>query len=880
MTKNTLPGLCEKYGLNQRKHTKEIFGWCDRALTVVNLDEEEKSILDDQGVSALDALLKSKEHFSFPALEITKPRDINLVTSVDNLVIVCPDDIAYLKSFAVKLKHKIEEIAGVQIDIISDQNVDLTNDANLMVLGGNHQNQVSRKLSSDNISYADSVLPGKDGYLIHTLHSLRSARANIFLIAFDETVEEEVLEHLFYNLKERGAGNWEFERMHLSKFAEENKVYFEPKEEAFRELLLDSPISFEEFSPDNTAFKKYVESNFDSGGRDVNNYNLRLVYHALSFFHLWNYTNDQKYLEIYKSIVWGLVEYHLKTPEGASYVSDMDFPLGELIGTWSLAEVESIFNEEERLIITGTLLSIVRQIFRYTKAFWPIADEQIRFNHETFPGMSLWKASNYFGPYYDTEDANEWSAYAHNIFSGPIGKIFKHTENANDYQWLTPMHKIMFDLSSGKMEVIKSKIICKTAYSCVIVTDNFGYAVHYGDAGALLGLANLLGLNLIEIAAYVGDDEHLAWVGELIRKKTSSKILLGCRTGAQGIVAQKIKEAGAPPPFGDWEFLELDDHFREFYQPNFPKKYLLDKIAFRTGWQDEDQYLCFEPQSCSGHMHFDMNSILRYNHLGRVWLVDNGYGRPSGLTNVQQSFNQRQRGPEDHNLVIFRNDKSELVIPPPFCGVIAREEMNDFHLIQSSSCNIDGANWLRTILLLKDTFMLVIDQIEASGSEANIECQFNILGEDKLEANRWSLSQEGVKMFVQFDGRAEVKQDTYLNGTWDETFKQNTYPYAKDNVKKLRRIISKPTRNERINFVSLFEASTEAVFAYELNAEDKNKIMIKGNFANQTEIKTENLTLKSTGDELIIDIKENWLLPDDLTVEMFGDFGERKSKIR
>src|SRR5690606_19624342 len=94
-----------------------------------------------------------------------------------------------------------------------------------------------------------------------------------------------------------------------------------------------------------------------------------------------------------------------------------------------------------------------------------------------------------------------------------------------------------------------------------------------------------------------------------------------------------------------------------------------DKLAFRTGWKEDDQYLLYEGlgNKSVSHSHLEINGIVRLNHLGRHWLVSNGYGRRRGLKNVSQSFSTRVRGPFDHNMLVFHQDDA-VIDQMPFCS--------------------------------------------------------------------------------------------------------------------------------------------------------------------------------------------------------------------
>jgi len=879
---NPVASACASLGLALRKHTPDFHSWTARVPTVVDLDEAERTILERDGEAALDAYLRGKKCFAFPALDIAAPRPLQretvLVCRGDVRVsVVCPPDDAVLGELAARLLRLFTEATGTAPPVVSDAGIriDRRRSRSLIILGGSHQNAAARFLSARNLSYADRRTPGRNGLLVHTLHGLYRPSSNLILVAADEGTVDEAVALFGEALTQPAPGVWALRRLHVVRPGRELAAEVEPAAELLKAVapMLDvgpgDDLSWE-------TLGDAIRAVYDSGGPEVNLVNNKGLYSAVRTFHAYQLTANPIFLQLYKALLWGLVDYHLVTPGGASYISDVDFPAGDLIVSWSLAEATPVFSTEERLVITATLLALARQVCGYKAWMWPTGPKEFRFNHETFPALSLWRAAWHFGSCYGISDAREWRGTAREVFAGPIGKVFKHTENANGYQWLTPMHKLIFDVSSGLMETVKNENICRTAHSAAAVIDNFGWGVDYGDSGCFVGTGSARLLPLLTAGAGVGADGTLAWVAEHVRNTVRDKALMGIAPGGQMLLGQNVQAIGAPPESGRWEVVELDDHIRRRHQPSLPRRYVADKIGFREAWAPEAQFLLFEPYSVDGHIHYDMNAILRYNHLSRVWLVDNGYGRPSGMTNVAKSFSTRQRGPEDHNLVIFRDRSGAPVIPPPFGAILALDSADGLFLLQSALCNINGAEWLRSIVLVRGRLLIVIDQVKAGGAESAIECQLNALGRDALEDSTWLLEQDGVNLSVQVRGGCDLERSVYSNQSWDEVLTTGAYPHAPPGVRKLRQVVARPRQGQRATFVALVAAGASTTPSYVLERGNAPSVVtVCGPFEGVSELASDNLTARLTGDRLDVALREDWRLPPDLTPEMFGDWGAR-----
>ena len=75
-----LSDLYATHGIRQRKHLGIYPTWTARALTVVDLDPEDRAVLETDGDLALDAHLRSKGQFPFPALTIRELKPLLLET--------------------------------------------------------------------------------------------------------------------------------------------------------------------------------------------------------------------------------------------------------------------------------------------------------------------------------------------------------------------------------------------------------------------------------------------------------------------------------------------------------------------------------------------------------------------------------------------------------------------------------------------------------------------------------------------------------------------------------------------------------------------------------------------------------------------------------
>jgi hypothetical protein len=372
-----------------------------------------------------------------------------------------------------------------------------------------------------------------------------------------------------------------------------------------------------------------------------------------------------------------------------------------------------------------------------------------------------------------------WRARADEVFSGEVWQRFKQRENANHYEQYVFEHAAIYSAFTGnKLDLFNQDCLRLAATRQVTTTDNFFRPVDYGDAGIRMQR----GINdaFVTMVSSQIDEPILRWYAhESFKRQHNYLPPMGIR---------RAYDEEIPPP-RNWELLPLDPKFIEQFCPGFPPEYAFDKLAFRTGWSDDEHYILFEGvgnQEIS-HSHNELNGITRLNHLGRHWIVSNGYGRRAGMTNVAQSFSTRVRGPEDHNMLVLQRN-SQIVRDLPVCNALLQKgQTGDLVFATGALLGYSGNDWFRTLLILADKFILVIDRIhviQPSLEAGHIE--WNCLGEVQMRESGFRLHQQDVFMDVDSDsGWATETGLADQSADWKSVLESNAYPYATFPLTKL-----------------------------------------------------------------------------------------------
>jgi hypothetical protein len=782
----TLQNALTDHGYSFRQHLEEE-GWTARKLTVVDLDEEQVRALEKDGVDGLKKLLDTQGIWAFPSLEISAalPRQshIRLITGgkAAATVIASENTRSAAKAFVVAVNEKY----GQELPLIEDTHasLDLLLSKDVILFGGSHQSRFAMELALRyQTCFIDAGVPGDDGWAITTHVGLVASGHNVVQIAASNSTESEALAYLLGNLEGNG-NNLEMPFLHRISMGSEMKENFPgweefasrftAKEEGSGDLLKDLP-----------GLAALIGKGLDSGGPEVNLYNAYPVDTAVSCARYYQLSGDRRALELFRELLFQLADYYLKTPEGASYIADLDFRIGSLVLYYSRLEHDAVFSDSDRLILPGLLLSCVHSCYEYAMKIWPIEPNgPTRHNHETFPARSLMFAADYFERY-EVAYVDLWRTYSSDVFSGGIWNRYKQKENAHHYEQTAFEHAASYSAFTGRsLSLFGPNCLRLAAMKQVIATDNFLRPVDYGDTSVRMnnGDTDILPL----LVSSTEEDPTLKWYASQSFAQQHHYL----PSPIHGIPGLRTSPGGAIPSSAIWERMPLDTNFLSDFSPGFPETYTFDKLAFRTGWEDVDHYLLFEGvgNKTISHSHNDLNGIVRLNHLGRHWIVSNGYGRLAGLTNVNQSFNTRVRGPEDHNVLVLR-DGDEILEDLPVCSALLQEtQSGDYALATGAVLNYAGTNWYRTLLLLANRFLLVLDRIQLVDPQfdsAHIE--WNGLGELRQTPDGHLLEQEGLYLHINSPSGWSSKEGiSDRSADWQRALDSGAYPYAKFPLAKL-----------------------------------------------------------------------------------------------
>ena len=661
--------------------------------------------LDEAGWAALEAEGK----WCFPALEITQPlpRHREVVLSeggVPRAVVVAPST-GTPRDLANRFLKEMDERFGLTLEVVegetADQSVLATGD--VVLFGGSHENACAMKMALRyHTLFVDAAVPGEGGWVVSTLTGLDPSGTNAVQISASADTAEPALDALLGSVHEvdgRVVSGFVHE-VHPGPLMQEHWTGWDDFSKGLPSKIAQLKGREYDIPTDVRGLSELLVVGLDSGGPDVNHYNVGPLHMSIRCAQYYLRSGDRRALELFRELLFRTVDYYLLTPEGASIPSDFDFRLGHMVLYFTRLEHDPIFTDEDRLILANFLLACTRSIHEYALAFWPVEwNGRTRHNHETFPGRSLLYAADTFERYGLDERVAEFRDHAARIFSGGMWERYKQRENACHYEIAAFEHGINASTFLGKgFDLFKPGVLKTAASRSLVVADNFFRTVDYGDTNITTSPA---GADALTTLVSCGQpDPVLDWFGEQVFKGAPWHMPDAANGGIPAI--RRGYSGGHPASSGDWEFLPLDPQFMEDFAGDFPPAYAFDKMAFRTGWEDDDHYLLLEGVGNKdiSHAHLELNGIVRLNHLGRHWLVSNGYGKHVDVSNASKAFSSRVLGPEDHNMLVLKRD-GEVVVDFPVCAaMLQRGRQRELLYSTGAVLDIGGVDWYRTLVVL------------------------------------------------------------------------------------------------------------------------------------------------------------------------------------
>jgi len=730
------------------------------------------------------------------------PETVLVADGQPRCLVVVPDG-AEVAGSARRLREAVRSETGATLtvrpatDFVDKQwriDFDALGGLNLVALGNVNDNRLLSVLYGERYVVADSIYPGRGGYVIRTVHDPFARGVNLLVLAGSDADGVGKAVGVFVDKFVKGCGRT------LMLPAPVIDVEFEKKAYGF---FPDSTHSLtSKRQPQYTGMAWFQEQWRQAGVMDADGAVVAspkpdtrstvitglLARMGQTYFR----TGAPELVPLMKQ----LVERNRGLLANRDKVHGMGARAAGHVHGWDLLEELPVWTDEDRLAITNSLLAdaaLGHEPRAFHKQVREGCVQALDENHGTFSALHSLNAWHYFHKYYELPESDYWIRCADAVFSAQAS-TFQILEDASGYLCYCPIHAMSYALKRRDLRYFERGVASHHArYVALACMNNLGLNSGFGDSSGVIQPAFF---ELLAAAAWYYRDPRLYWVVRNLLPQAC-----GLRIFQHSIAFDLGVEPRAPEEWTGVIKIPLYEaplaKGQASKEPVFAPKRVVDaklfnKIVFKENWRADGQYLLLDgagvwqgPPGPHGHKHNDINTIINFTAQGRMWLVDHTY---------------QVRHFKDHSGVYCLNNGAGGYRKRTLAELRRLAETPRYGLTRTRFLN-----WDRAVFWRKGRWFLVVDRQEAAADgEHFARCSLRALGRHELRGKDLHLSQKGRFCKILSDGAANVDVETYAyaNDQW-QTFYEHAEPVVKIFQQDKKRTLKK---GEALGFVNLLAA--------------------------------------------------------------------------
>ncbi len=605
------------------------------------------------------------------------------------------------QKIAERLQAVIRNNTGTTLPIVSDEMLAGLHDGHRVMLGSAMNNAAMMALYRRQYAFVDDFYPGKDGYVLQTVHNPEGCGHNALIV---------------------GASTLDGARVAIDQLAQVLGAntgllgYTNVSRSDVHEAMLP------QLTPD--VFYQRIEAGFrGNAGRGP-------IEQGISFGLLHHLTHDADCARMFRDVLFYYEDLVKNRYQGEWCFEHMLFIYAwvwRLFYVWDLIEESDAFSDADRLRMTQLLWGLTHYVANlpYFRGE-ALPPKEIRQNHSTFAALSMSFGAGYFKTYYGRNGFEKQLRFCQAIFDGQAD-CYKPNDDGGGggYCWLVPNHLMTYDLKRDNFRFLSDGHLRQLADYAILITDNLGSAVGFGDVGSY-GMRRKaspgVAMTLCKAAWHYNEGGYLwalSWMG--------GQPQLDCYYQD---IQRRVPEwmtGVTVAPFNQPLYTWAEQHGPG--GANVPIEEAFDKLTFREGFDEADFYLLLDGTSTFAHGHDDGNSIERLTWKGRMWLAETDY---------------IWRRPRHHSSVVSICD-GESVEMPSLVGLKWAEDFGDMAFSRTVVPNYNGVNWTRDLFWAKGQFLLVADSLEIlKDADYDLHCLWRTLGDVHLDGSNLMVAQQGV----------------------------------------------------------------------------------------------------------------------------------------
>lgn len=344
-----------------------------------------------------------------------------------------------------------------------------------------------------------------------------------------------------------------------------------------------------------------------------------------------------------------------------------------------------------------------------------------RNNHGTIPALGIKMLSGYLKTYHpDVTDTDEFEAIADNVYAPYFSGSWKpQCDGLCHGWWLSQPVLLHYGLADPDNKYFVYNGAKRAAECALAVINNKGYLAASGDS---LMNRQHPGFSLRIAAAYYKDGRY-KYGNDILPFEYANCGEMSAMFRQFDIGLEPVEpNAGTTIVPIDKLIYETWSHEDERHSkmvsdtaPQAPIEKCFDKISFRAGWDENDDFMLVDGLGGGGHSYSDAGAILEYSVFGIPFLVSE-----DRLTYVE---------PENHNMITVCKDGIREDIPAFPILEELKEYDDGISYVRFLSKKNNGSNWTREIYFIPGVGAAVRDYIEAlEPGNYSIEAHFRTPG--------------------------------------------------------------------------------------------------------------------------------------------------------
>lgn len=616
----------------------------------------------------------------FPPAPITRLKDPGLTTVFfaggrPRATIVIPDEPAY-RALAADINARFRQHFGAELPVaVSGRPEDLMARGHVIAVGNLANNSFIERLYFQWFCFTDRWYPGEGGYEVRSIHNPYGTGTNVILLGgSDERGAAEAVRRFRARLEpaDPRAAGWLLEvrrgRNH-EPAADKNRT--PPLLRLFTDGL-ETPLGYNEAS------------------------RLGLMYY---------FTGEDRYARAFLASV---------RDSGLFARADHYHAHHDAL-VWDLIEESPVFSDEDRLFVTNQILEHARSgesgggMDILAGGAGRVFDR-----HAGFIGLSALADCRYLARDYPSPEWTKILADVDAYFKPHLGSFASGSDLARGvYTYLEAL--LIYSLLSGDDEIVRSGALRAWADRCVAMCDPLGFLVPSGQYDEMS-----YPYFTLRKAAHLLKDPGLLYAAEMRGRAAETQGVYGL--GMEYDQGQAFSGNLEPRPPGELagvHVVPLDDPERRAFDPAVPQEKAFAKIAFRTGFAPDDQFLLLDGiwGGPPGKPIQDAGAILQFTDGGRTFIVD-----------IDPETQNRRSSYVNHNVLsVTRN--GEAPAPPRLASLEGAADLPSLGYTHIRLAPYMNGAWDRHILWKKGAYFLVRDVFRAARAGVfALESQWRLLG--------------------------------------------------------------------------------------------------------------------------------------------------------